>query len=89
MGTMNQAGLNMGPRHARVFGRAVSYTKKLTKERMVEHDNDIIGASSLIWSIAQAVLPKDVMQVIYDILSAEGLPTLQTRNIAPASAEPG
>ncbi|KAE9384279.1 hypothetical protein BT96DRAFT_1008237 [Gymnopus androsaceus JB14] len=51
VGVMNQAGLNMGPRHAR----------------------DIIGAVSLIWSIAQAALPKDALQVIYDHLSSSGL----------------
>ncbi|KAF8829955.1 hypothetical protein HHX47_DHR2000107 [Lentinula edodes] len=85
VGTMNQVGLNMGPRHARVFGPAVSFTKKLVKEKMVDHDEDIIGAASLIWSIAQAVLPQDVLQVMYDHIAAEELPLLQTRNVAPGS----
>ncbi|KAJ4478734.1 hypothetical protein C8J55DRAFT_430144, partial [Lentinula edodes] len=52
VGTMNQVGLNMGPCHARVFGPVVSFTKKLVKEKMVDHDEDIIRAASLIWSIA-------------------------------------
>ncbi|KAJ3712635.1 hypothetical protein C8R42DRAFT_594361, partial [Lentinula raphanica] len=86
VGTMNQAGFNMGARDCRVFGCAKSFTsKKLTSEAMANHDDDIIGAVSLFWSMANALLPSDVTQVIHDYMDSEELPSLQTRNVAPES----
>ncbi|KAF9062951.1 hypothetical protein BDP27DRAFT_1232880, partial [Rhodocollybia butyracea] len=84
-GTMTQAGLNMGARDCRVFGRAKSFTKKLTAMQMIDHDRDIIGAVSVFCSLAQAVLPTDVMSAIHNYMDNENLPNIQTRNIEPGN----
>ncbi|KAH8108639.1 hypothetical protein DFH11DRAFT_1516595, partial [Phellopilus nigrolimitatus] len=81
-GTMTQVGLNMGPRHARVLGWAKSYTKDLDFSTMVEHDTEIIGAVSLIWSILKSVMPADVTDHVEKKLDAEGLPRIATQNVA-------
>jgi hypothetical protein len=80
---MVQAGLNLGPRHQRVFGYAKSFTKKLSDAQMVSEDNDIIGAASIFWELAQAVLPKDVVGPILECIADENLPSLATRNVKP------
>ncbi|KAF5389738.1 hypothetical protein D9757_005999 [Collybiopsis confluens] len=82
-GVMNQIGLNMGPRHCRVFGAAKSFTKKLTDEQMISHDHDIIGAVSVFWAICQAILPEDIRSTINQYMEDEQLPALQTRNVEP------
>ena len=85
---MAQAGLNMGPRHARVFGKAKSFTKtSLSTEQMICHDEDVIGAASLFWAIAQAVLPTEVLSVINEYMDSEKLPSIQTRNVGPGKSE--
>ncbi|KAJ3759420.1 hypothetical protein EV360DRAFT_41896, partial [Lentinula raphanica] len=86
IGTMNQAGFNMGPRDCRVFGCEKSFTSKnMSSATMVQHDEDIIGAVSLFWSMANAHLLTDVTRVINEYMDSEELPTLQTRNVEPGS----
>ena len=41
-GQMVQLGLNMGPHHACVCGWAKSFTKKLSQETMVNHNEDAV-----------------------------------------------
>ncbi|EMD30816.1 hypothetical protein CERSUDRAFT_145806 [Gelatoporia subvermispora B] len=84
-GRMAQAGLNLGPRHARVLGWAVSYKKKLTTQAMVSHDEDVIGATSLVWSLARAQLPGDITGPIQTTLNSLKMPRLATRNVEQGS----
>lgn len=81
-GAMTQAGLNMGPRHARVLGYAKSFTKKLSKEEMVAQDTDLIGALSLLWHLCLAYLPEEVTAEATEFFERLGYPSLATRNVA-------
>ncbi|KAF8074558.1 hypothetical protein FPV67DRAFT_1574567 [Lyophyllum atratum] len=80
-GCMVQAGLNLGPRHARVLGWAKSYTKKLDAKTKTEHDEDVIGAVSLLWSLVQTAMPQEVAEHVQKQLDASQLPTVATRNV--------
>jgi len=71
----------MGPRHARVLGWAKSYTKALDQPTMTSHDEDAVGAVSIIWSLVQSVMPRDILDCVDDNLGDLGLPRLATRNI--------
>ena len=79
---MTQVGLNNGPRHARVCGWAKSFVKTLTSSQMVESDQDIIGTSSLLWSLIQSSLPLEISKHVNDYLDREQLPRIATRNVA-------
>ncbi|KAF6756028.1 hypothetical protein DFP72DRAFT_1067327 [Ephemerocybe angulata] len=80
-GRMVQIGINMGPRHARTLGYAISFTKKLTLEQKAAQDTDLIGALSLLWNLAKAYMPGDVMDEITGFLEDLNYPELGTRHI--------
>lgn len=71
----------MGPRHARVLGWAKSFTKALDQETLTSHDEDAVGAISIVWSIIQSVMPRDILDCVDDNLTKLKLPRLATRNI--------
>ena len=71
----------MGPRHARVLGWAKSFTKVLDQETMASHDEDAVGAVSIVWSLIQSVMPRDVLDCVDNKLAELKLPHLATRNI--------
>ena len=71
----------MGPRHARVLGWAKSFTKALDQETLTSHDEDAVGAISIVWSLIQSVVPRDVLDCVDDNLAWLELPHLATRNI--------
>jgi hypothetical protein len=78
---MVQLGWNAGPRHARVFGLAKSYRKKVDPETMVAHDEDIIAALTIMWALVRSVMPSEVMDGVEKDLEESGLPRLATCNI--------
>ena len=80
-GKLVQVGLNMGPRHARVLGWAKSYTKKLDGQVMAEHDLDAVGALSIMWSMVQSTIPREILDAVDSCLAETGLPRLATRNV--------
>ncbi|KAJ7065950.1 hypothetical protein B0H15DRAFT_794486, partial [Mycena belliarum] len=80
-GAIVQLGWNAGPHHARVFGLAKSYTKKLDKTAAAMHDEDAIAAIALTWGFCKALLPTDVMDEIEGCLDAAGLPRMATRQV--------
>lgn len=80
-GKMVQVGFNAGPRHARVFGLAKSYTKPLDNTTKTEHDNDIIAATTTVWAAAKTWLPTDITQRIDDELERHSMPRIATRNV--------
>ncbi|KAJ7656713.1 hypothetical protein DFH06DRAFT_1198319 [Mycena polygramma] len=82
-GTLVQVGWNAGPRHARVFGLAKSYTKHLPAETAVDHDEDAIAAMTLTWSACKAFLPTEVTSEIEKHLETAGLPRMATRQVPP------
>ena len=79
---MTQIGLNLGPRNARVLGWAKSFVKNLSTSEMIEKDNDIIGASSFIWSLIKSTVPTDISEHVEDFMEKEGLPRIATRNVS-------
>lgn len=87
---MAQLGYNSGPRHAQVFGLAKSYTKNLSKDIKVKHDNDAMSVCALLWALVKAHLPTEVVR---DIRAGQdaipGLPaSMATRNVEPGTYAP-
>jgi len=78
---MAQIGLNAGPRHCRVSGFAKSFSRKLDKEIMIEHNLDVIAVVSIFWSLVQALMPSEVVSYVEECLKHEGLPCLATHNV--------
>ncbi|KAJ7754851.1 hypothetical protein B0H16DRAFT_1542098 [Mycena metata] len=81
---MVQVGFNAGSRHARVFGLAKSYTKQLDDTTKVEHDNDIIAATTTVWAAAKTWLPTDITHRIDRELEKHSMPRIATRNVEEA-----
>ncbi|KAJ7937640.1 hypothetical protein B0H13DRAFT_2412721 [Mycena leptocephala] len=79
-GTMVQVGWNIGPRHAREYGLAKSYAKKLDWDTTVAHDGDAAAAMTLTWGICRSFLPIDLTRSIEEDLQASGLPRMATRS---------
>lgn len=75
----------MGPRDARTFGYAVSFTKKrLTDADRQRQDSELIGALSLFWSLLWAYMPAEIMDEVQDALAGEyPYPTMGTRDVPP------
>jgi hypothetical protein len=78
---MVQIGWNAGPRHARVWGLAKSFNRKIDKATMIGRDEDAIALLTLCWSLAKASMPREVMDTLEDSLKASGMPRIATRNI--------
>ena len=85
---MTQMGINNGPRHARQVGWAKSYNKILTLEDMIAHDEDIIGATSLMWAIMRSLLPVEVVREIETGLLQDWVPRIASRNVADGEPVP-
>ncbi|KAI4293839.1 hypothetical protein EV715DRAFT_213942, partial [Schizophyllum commune] len=81
-GRMAQMGINNGPRHAQCVGWAKSYVKTLTIDDMIAHDEDIIGATSLMWAIMRSLLPVEVIREIESGLLQDWVPRIASRNVA-------
>ncbi|KAF8173211.1 hypothetical protein K438DRAFT_1611016, partial [Mycena galopus ATCC 62051] len=81
-GTMVQIGWNTGPRHARVFGLAKSYTRNLDHHTAIDHDQDVIAAMTLTWSLAKSLLPIEMIAEVTAAVRETGLPKMVTRNIS-------
>lgn len=78
---MVQLGWNAGPRHARVWGLAKSFNRKIDKATMTGRDEDAIALMTLCWSLAKASIPGEVMDVLEDSLKESGMPRIATRNV--------
>jgi hypothetical protein len=76
-----QLGWNAGPRHARVWGLAKSFTKKLNSSDMTEHDADAIALLTLCWSQAKTHMLTEIMGEIEKNFEESNLPRIATRNI--------
>lgn len=79
---MVQVGLNAGPWHARASGFAISYTKNLSSETKIMHDQEIIGAVSFIWQLIKSVTLPEITEHVEQKLREEGLPSIATQNVA-------
>lgn len=78
---MTQLGYNAGPRHARVWGLAKSFTKKLPLDTQVQRDRDCVALVSMVWSMIQANMPSEVVDPMEDALDAVEMPRLATRSV--------
>lgn len=83
---MVQIGLNAGPQHARVSGFAVSYTKALDNRAKQLHDEDVIGAVSLVWQLIKTVSPSEITEHVEKKLTEEGLPSIAIPNVAEGTS---
>lgn len=83
---MTQAGFNLGPRHARVLGYAKSFTKSLSEEEKEIQDQDVIGAGSLMWSLIQSHMPKEVVDEVKSSLAQKGMPSIATAHVSPGAS---
>ncbi|KAJ7228015.1 hypothetical protein B0H12DRAFT_1030158, partial [Mycena haematopus] len=81
-GEMVQVGWNSGPFHARAFGLAVSFRKKLDQPTATQHDTDAIGAMTMTWTLADAFLPTEVITDTTEAVGEIGLPRMATRNVS-------
>ncbi|KAF8228619.1 hypothetical protein L208DRAFT_1111945, partial [Tricholoma matsutake] len=63
-GEMVQIGWNAGPWHARVWGLAKSFRRKIDHSTMVEQDENAVGLLTLCWSLAKASIPTDITEVL-------------------------
>ncbi|KIJ89836.1 hypothetical protein K443DRAFT_117460, partial [Laccaria amethystina LaAM-08-1] len=79
-GKMVQIGMNMGPRHARVLGWAVSFTRKLSDKEKTRQDANLLGAMSLLWALAKSYVPLDITDPMQKLLD-ESYPTMATPHI--------
>ena len=75
---MVQIGWNAGPQHARVWGLAKSFNWKIDQEMMAERDEDVIALLTLCWSLAKALMPAEVMDVLEASLKESGMPRIAT-----------
>ncbi|KAJ7149388.1 hypothetical protein C8R43DRAFT_832316, partial [Mycena crocata] len=81
-GTIVQVGWNAGPRHARVFGTAKSYAKRVDPGTQIVHDEDVIAAITLTWNLCKSLLPCNITDEIERILTEENLPRMAMRNVS-------
>ena len=79
---MAQAGWNLGPRHARVLGYAQSFKRTLSAREKTIQDQDVIGAGSLMWSLVQSHMPKEVVDEVKTSLAEKQMPSLATAHVA-------
>ncbi|KAJ3747075.1 hypothetical protein DFH05DRAFT_1391946 [Lentinula detonsa] len=86
-GHMAQVALTLGARHIPAsdceVGWGVSYYKKLSNEVKISHDEDVIAASGIFWSMIMSTMPAEVTQPMVEILSDQKVPHMATRWIAP------
>ncbi|KAJ7511958.1 hypothetical protein B0H11DRAFT_1700203, partial [Mycena galericulata] len=87
-GHMAQIGWNAGPRHARVFGLAKSYTKNLDDKTKIDHDHDAIAAANIVWGVSKTWFPTDTINNIEKKLSESGMPRIATRNVSEVHSSP-
>lgn len=84
-GEIVQTGYNAGPRHARIFGYAKSFTaSKLSNAAREEQDSQIVGAASLTWQFSRVSLPTEIMDEIDSTLAKHNMPRIATEHVSPS-----
>lgn len=78
---MAQFGYNAGPRHARVWGLAKSFSKKLPQDVKEQRDRDAVAVLSMVWAMIRTHMPREGVDALEDVLDATGMPRMSTRNI--------
>lgn len=79
---MVQSGWNTGPRSARVFGLAISYTRKLSDADKRIHDTDVVGLAGIMWSMMSTIMPAELISDTEKILAETCLPRFATRHVS-------
>ena len=82
-GSLVQLGWNAGPRNARVYGLAKSYTRLVDSDTMVDRDSDAIAVLTIMWGLVKGLIPQDIVSAVNQCLDAEGMPRIATRNVKP------
>ena len=83
-GKMVQFGMNAGPRHKRIFQRAVSVVnrKKYSTEELSRKDLNCMGVFSFTYNKFLTHMPKEVVLQDLKELKEAGLPTPSTDELA-------
>ncbi|KAI0060917.1 hypothetical protein BV25DRAFT_1870914 [Artomyces pyxidatus] len=76
---MTQLGWNAGPRHARVWGLARSFTKQLSDATREARDQEAIAALSIFWAIVEALMPIEIVAPVNTFLEETKMPRMATR----------
>ncbi|THH29403.1 hypothetical protein EUX98_g4773 [Antrodiella citrinella] len=84
-GKMAQFGINTGPCHARSLGWAKSFTRKLSDDAKAAKDEEVISASSIVWSLLTYCMPVPITEHIEKVLAEEGLPRAASANVPPGT----
>lgn len=82
-GSLVQLGWNAGPRDARVYGLAKSYSRSVDSDTMVDRDNDAIAVLTIMWGLVKGLIPQEIVSEVNQCLDAEGMPRIATRNVKP------
>ncbi|KAI0315737.1 hypothetical protein OF83DRAFT_1061567 [Amylostereum chailletii] len=81
-GQLVQLGWNAGPRHAHIWGLAVSYTARSLEEHTYKaHDQDAVAALSLAWAFVDKLMPAEIVEPVDRELEALGMPRMATRHV--------
>lgn len=78
---MVQLGYNAGPRHARVWGLAKSFQKKMPQDEMARRDRDCVALMSMVWALIRAHMPRESVDAFEKVLDDVGMPRMNTRNL--------
>ncbi|KAF5367254.1 hypothetical protein D9757_011697 [Collybiopsis confluens] len=79
-GQMTQVGLSMGSRHKR---RGPASAKQYGWAKKTAHDEDVIAASGIMWSLTTMMMPAEVTEPVVKTLSELDIPRLATRYVQP------
>lgn len=78
---MVQLGWNAGPRHARVWGLAKSFTRALPNDVKLRRDRDAVAMLSMVWGIIRTHMPRDSVDKMETVLENVGMPSMATRTV--------
>lgn len=78
---MVQLGWNAGPRHARVWGLAKSFTASLPEDELQRRDRDCVALLSMVWALIRTHMPRESVDAFENALDEAGMPRLNTRSL--------
>ncbi|KIK63239.1 hypothetical protein GYMLUDRAFT_163704, partial [Collybiopsis luxurians FD-317 M1] len=86
-GHMAQFSLTQGaqhiPAHAKQLSYGVSYIKNLTDGIKIEHDEDVIGISAILWNLILSTMPMEITQPIIEELANTSVPHMASKWVQP------
>lgn len=78
---MVQLGYNAGPRHARVWGLAKSFSRILPEDTKTQRDRDAVATLSMAWAVLRTHLPREGIDAMEKAIEDVEMPRLATRSV--------